>query len=37
MTKEEQELLELIRTNENPDKAFEIAVETILAFLNKIK
>ena len=35
MTEHELELLHLIRTNENPEKALEIAIHTIIEFLEQ--
>ena len=33
MSTNERELIEIIRTSEEPEKAFEIAVKTILLYL----
>ena len=35
MTKNEEELLEMIRENDNPEQAVLIAIDTILAYLTQ--
>ena len=35
MTEHELELLYIIRTHENPEKALEIAIQTIIGFLEQ--
>ena len=35
MTNNERELINIIRNHDNPEKAIEIAIQTILAFLEQ--
>ena len=37
MTENELELLNIIRTNENPEKALHIAMELMITFLMKLE